>query len=352
MPKTNLLGFSRIQMEDLLESWGQPRYKGRQLYKWLYRMRQYDFALMTDLSKDLRSRLDDEFEFRLPEVKQEAVSVDGTVKLLFCLDDGHPIESVLIPDESGRATCCISSQAGCALACRFCATGTMGLLRDLTPGEIVGQLIYLRDRFGDGAFNNIVMMGMGEPLHNYANVIAAMIIVTAEDGLAVSPRRVTLSTSGISPKIKRLADSDLKLNLAVSLHAATQEKRVRIMPVAQTFKLDKLMEAVRYYAKKTTMRVTFEYIVIKDFNDSMKDVKALSALLRGISCRVNLLAYNPVPGLDLERPSDERVDWFGRQLYPRVPAVTVRKSRGLDIDAACGQLAARNLEGGRHLRAS
>lgn len=352
MPKTNALGFSRIQMEELLASWGHPRYKGRQLFKWLYRIRQYDFGLMTDLSKDLRARLSDELEFRLPEVQHEAVSVDGTVKVLFRLDDGHPIESVLIPDDSGRATCCISSQAGCALACRFCATGTMGLLRDLTPGEIVGQLIYLRDRFGDAAFSNIVMMGMGEPLHNYDNVIAAMRIVTAEDGLAVSPRKVTLSTSGISPKIKRLADSGLKLKLAVSLHAATQEKRVRIMPVAQTFKLDRLMEAVRYYAKKTTMRVTFEYIVIKDFNDSMEDVKALSTLLRGIPCKVNLLAYNPVSGLGLERPSDERVDWFGRQLYPRVPAVTIRKSRGLDIDAACGQLAARNLEGGRHLRAS
>jgi 23S rRNA (adenine2503-C2)-methyltransferase len=342
MEKQNLIGYTIEQCEELMVSLDEKPYRGRQLFKWLYSTRQYDFNLMSDISKSVRSALDEKYEFRFPKLVESQKSSDGTEKFLFHMDDGNPVETVLIPDDnSNRKTVCISSQVGCALACKFCATGTMGLLKDLSVGEILGQLIYLRENFGDNAFSNVVMMGMGEPLNNFENVCNMVKIATAPTGMAFSGKKITISTSGISPKIKKLADSGLKARLAVSLHAATQEKREKLMPVAKTFKLDKLFEAIKYYTDKTGYRVTFEYIVFKDFNDSMDDVMALSRIIRGIPCKINLLAYNPVDGLDFERPSDEKVDWFGRELYPRAPAVTVRKSRGRDIDAACGQLAAK-----------
>lgn len=341
MQKVNLLGYTKPQLEDLMQSLGQKPYKGRQMFNWLYRVRQRDFHLMTDLTKEVRAQLDERYEFTVMEPEVESVSRDGTRKFLFRLRDGHPIETVIIPDDD-RSTVCISVQAGCALACRFCATGTLGLLRDLTPGEIVGQLIYIRERFGENAFTNVVMMGMGEPLNNFNNVVDAIRITTDPMGLAFAGRRITVSTSGVTPKIRKLADSGVKARLALSLHAATQEKRVQIMPIAETFKLDKLMEAVKYWAETAKDRVTFEYILFKGFNDTPDDVRALTKLVHGIPCKINILAYNPVPGLPFKRPTDEEVDAFARALYPRVPAVTVRKSRGRDIDAACGQLAARN----------
>lgn len=345
MSKTNLIGHSLSQITDVVTSLGDRPYKGKQLYKWLYKFQQYDFEAMTDLSKGLRQGLTDKYVAENMRPEKTLISQDGTKKFLFRLSDGHPIEMVLMDMDEGKRTVCISSQAGCALACGFCATGTMGLLRDLTVGEIVGQLMYLREEFGSTAFSNIVMMGMGEPLNNFDNVVEALRIITDEPGLAVSPKKITVSTSGVTPKIKKLADTGMKLKLAVSLHAAIQFKRVKIMPVAETFGLEKLIEATRYYAEVTNSRITFEYILFKNFNNTMEDVKALEKLLRGIPCKINILAYNPVPGLDFERPTDEEVDWFGAQLQPRLPAVTVRKSRGLDIDAACGQLAARNIGG-------
>ncbi len=345
MPKINLLGYTRSQLEELLVSLGQKPYKGRQLFAWLYKVRQYDFSLMTDLTKDIRRQLDESYNFELPKFEQESTSVDGTVKFLFRLSDGNPIETVLIPDGE-RTTVCISVQAGCALGCRFCATGTMGLLRDLTVGEIVGQLLALRERFGADAFTNIVMMGMGEPLNNFDNVMEAIKIINDENGLGLAAKKITISTSGITPKIRKLADMKLKVRLALSLHAATQEKRRKIMPVADTFGLEKLMEALKYYTTRTKSRVSIEYILFKGFNDRPEDIKALTRLLHGIPCKINMLAYNPVPGLDFERPSDEEVDRFARLLYPKLPAVTVRKSRGRDIDAACGQLAVRKINKG------
>jgi 23S rRNA (adenine2503-C2)-methyltransferase len=342
MPKVNLLGLTRAELEQAMTAIDEKPFRGRQLYKWLYSVRQHDFGLMTDLTKDLRSRLAEQFEIRGLEIADRQKSEDGTEKFLFRLEDGKPVESVLIPQEE-HGTLCVSSQAGCALGCKFCATGTMGLLRDLTVGEIVGQLVFLRELYGHDCFRNVVFMGMGEPFNNYDNLIEAVRIMTDALGLSISPKKITISTSGISPKIRKLADSGLKAKLALSLHAATQEKRVQIMPVAETFRLDKLMDAVKYWTQKTNMRVTLEYILFDGFNDTMEDVKALARLVHGIPCKINILAYNPVPGLDYERPSDDKVDWFGRQLYPRAPAVTVRKSRGRDIDAACGQLAGRTI---------
>ncbi|MCB2202281.1 23S rRNA (adenine(2503)-C(2))-methyltransferase RlmN [bacterium] len=347
MSKTNLVGFTRAQLESLFGDLGEKPYRGRQLYKWIYQTRQWDFAAMTDLSKTLRERLETGFTIDGLTVEHRSKSIDGTEKFLFRLPDGHPVESVLIPDdERDRSTVCISSQAGCALACRFCATGTMGLIRDLTVGEIVGQLLFLRNLYGHDCFTNVVFMGMGEPLHNYNSVIESLRIMKDELGLGLGAKRITVSTSGVTPKIRKLADSGLKVRLALSLHAATQEKRLKIMPIAETFGLDKLIDAVRYYADQTRDRVTFEYVLIEGFNDGMDDVLALARLIEGIPCKINILAYNPVPGLPYKRPSDEKVDWFGRQLYPRAPAVTVRKSRGRDIEAACGQLAARKTDRG------
>ena len=341
-----MLGNTENQLQTIMKSLGQGSFHGRQLFKWLYKNREEDFSMMTDLSLELRQKLDSLYRIEGLKPSQTAKSSDGTIKYAFRLDDGQPVETVLIPDDdSGRAAVCVSSQVGCALACGFCATGTMGFMRNLTVGEIVGQLMAVRDLNGEQAFSNIVFMGMGEPLQNYDNMIEAIKIISSPGGMAVAAKKITVSTSGISPKIRKLADSGLKCRLAVSLHAATQEKREKIMPVAQTFKLDKLMEAVKYYAMQTHDRVTFEYILFNDFNDGVEDVKALARLIHGIPCKINILAYNPVDGLNFKRPSDEKVDWFGRQLYPKAPAVTVRKSRGRDIDAACGQLAAKQLLG-------
>lgn len=326
-------------------SLGQKAYKGGQIYSWLYKVRQYDFHQMTDLTKEIRNRLDEDYVFNLLEIENESVSQDGTRKFLFRLSDGNPVETVLIPASMNtgqggdRATACISVQSGCALGCRFCATGTMGLLRDLTPGEMVGQLLGLRERFGNDAFTNVVMMGMGEPLLNFDNVLKALHIITNKDGLCVSARKVTVSTSGITPGIRKLADLELKSSLAVSLHTAIQEKREQIMPVARSFDLNDLIDAMRYYTRKTKSHITIEYILFKDFNDGMDDVKALTHFLQGLPCKLNIIAYNPVEGLDFTRPTDEEVDAFARKLYQRLPAVMVRKSRGSDVNAACGQLA-------------
>ncbi len=343
MAKKNLIGYSLAKLEQTMVRLKQPKYRGRQLYKWLYNTRMQDFSLMSDFSKSLREQLETKFEIKYPEIIESQKSTDGTEKFLFQFDDSTNVETVLIPDADRQAVC-VSSQAGCALGCHFCATGTLGLMRNLTAGEILGQLIPLRDLYGNDCFTNIVFMGMGEPLKNYDNVVEAIKIITDSAGLMVSAKKITVSTSGISPKIRKLADSGLKVKLALSLHAATQEKRHKIMPVADSFGLDKLMDAVKYYTQVTGFRVTIEYILFAGFNDKPEDIKALVKLLHGVPCKINILAYNPVPGLDFERPTDEKVDWFARQLYPKMPAVTVRKSRGKDIDAACGQLAGRRVK--------
>ena len=337
MQKINLLGYTKPQLEKLMLSLGERAYKGQQVYAWFYKVRQYDFSLMTDLTKDVRQKLNEEYTFEVFDCVKEQESVDGTRKLLFRLADGSLIETVMIPDED-RTTVCISSQVGCALDCKFCATGTMGLKRNLEPGEIVGQLLYIRNKFGNNAFSNIVLMGMGEPLSNYENVMTALEIITDNVGLGITAKKVTISTSGITPKIIELANSNSKYGLALSLHSAIQEKREKIVPITKTFKLDELIKAVRYFTKKTKSRVSIEYVILKGINHSNQDANALIKLLHGIPCIVNLLAYNPIEGLNFEKPSDEDVNDFAKLLYARLPAITVRKSRGPDINAACGQL--------------
>lgn len=339
MNETNLLGYTKARMESLIISMGGKAYGGRQLFKWLYKTRQYDFELMTDLGKDMRKQLSEKYRFILPELVESQESNDGTIKYVLKLEDDQLIETVLIPEDETRTTVCISSQVGCPLNCDFCATGKMGFMRNLTTGEIVGQLLFLKEQFGENAFTNIVMMGMGEPLLNYDNVLEAIEIILSHEALNMSFHKFTLSTSGISPKIRSLADKGIKLNLAVSLHSAIEEKRQKIMPIAKKYDLNSLKEAIRYYTTKTKSQVMFEYILFEGFNDKKEDIKALGQLFHGLSCKINILAYNPIDGFDFKRPSEEKLNWFGEQLRRFIPGVTVRKSRGIDIDAACGQLA-------------
>jgi len=338
MDKTNLMGYSLADLETLMSDLGEKKYKGRQLFKWMYGSLQYDFNQMTDLTKELREKLDSAYFISGLQVEKIAESQDGTEKILFRLDDDYFIETVLICDGEKR-TICVSTQVGCPIKCAFCATGLMGFKRNLTLKEIIGQLIYAREKYGESAFRNVVFMGMGEPLLNYETVVQAIKIISSSVGLSVSAHKVTISTIGIVPKIYELADSGLKANLAISLHAATDEKRRQVLATKFKFDLKELMEAAAYFAHKRKKRVTFEYILFKGLNDSKEDVMALARLIEGIPCKINILAYNPVNNVPFKRPSEEDINTFSRLLYPRAPAVTVRKSRGIDIDAACGQLA-------------
>jgi 23S rRNA (adenine2503-C2)-methyltransferase len=340
MAKTNLIGMTSDQLEQLLVSLGEKTYRGRQIFKWLYKLNRYNLDDLTDLSKDLRDRLGQGFDCHIPDPAAERISTDGTRKYLFRLADDEPIETVLIPDDdSGRRTVCVSSQAGCALGCTFCATGDLGFRRNLTVGEIVSQLLYLRGRFGETAFSNIVFMGMGEPMMNLDNVLDAIGIITDGAGLCLGDKKITISTSGIVPGILRLAELRSKVRLAVSLNAAIQAKREKIMPVARKYPLHALMDALRTYTHRTGFRVTFEYALFAGFNDTPADRQAIIKSVRGIPCKINILAYNPVSNSQFQRPTAESVDDFVKKLCPHVPAVTVRKSRGSDIEAACGQLA-------------
>jgi len=327
-------------MEQAMVDLGLKPFRGRQVYKWIYKNRVFDFDCMTDLKKEVRAILQDHFYVSLPHVSDRQKSEDGTEKFLFELEDKNLIESVLIPDDnSGRMTLCISSQVGCPLGCKFCATGYLGFTRDLTVGEIVGQVLAVREMFGDEAFDNVVFMGMGEPLLNYDNVMATIDIMTDSVGLMVGAKRITISTVGIAPAIRKLAKSGSKVNLALSLNAPNDKLRRQIMPVTKAFPLKNVMAAIGEWTGVRKRRVTFEYILFKGLNDSHEHALELADLIKGISCKINLLAYNPVEGADYKRPSEADVDRFAQILYPRAPAVTVRKSRGKDIAAACGQLA-------------
>jgi 23S rRNA (adenine2503-C2)-methyltransferase len=326
------------ELERALEERGRERFHARQLYRWIYRRGVVVFDAMTDLSKDLRARLAEEFEVITPRVVTDTQSVDGTRKFALELADGRRIEAVFIPDTPAM-TFCISTQVGCAMGCGFCLTGKMGLVRHLTAGEIAGQVRVLATATGmlDQPFN-IVLMGMGEPLHNYDNTMKALRMLHSEHGLAVSPRRVTLSTVGIVPGLKRLAQEPLMPNLAISLHATTDEQRTELVPPNRKYPLAEILEACRQFPLKKRSRITFEYVLLKDVNDSPDDARRLARLLAGIKAKVNLIPLNPAPGIPYERPSDANVDRFAHILADRHLTVSVRKSRGQDIRAACGQL--------------
>lgn len=326
------------ELEAALESRGHQRFHARQLYRWIYKRGITDFDRMTDLSRALRERLQAEFTLTTPTVIADDRSIDGTRKFVLELSDARKIEAVFIPDTPAM-TFCISTQVGCAMACGFCLTGKMGLVRNLTAGEIAGQVRVLAAATGmlDHPFN-IVLMGMGEPLHNYDNTMKALRMLHAEHGLAVSPRRVTLSTVGIVPGLERLAREPLMPNLAVSLHATSDDQRTALVPPNRKYPLAAILEACRRFPLKKRSRITFEYVLLDGVNDTPEDARRLAKLLAGIRAKVNLIPLNPAPGIPYERPSDERVDRFAQILADRHITVSVRKSRGRDIRAACGQL--------------
>jgi 23S rRNA (adenine2503-C2)-methyltransferase len=337
-PRTDVAETELSELERALEGLGHPRFHARQIFQWVHRRGVTDFSAMSDLGRELRSQLEREFCVTTPQVVRTERSTDGTTKFLLRLADGKQIESVYIPDTPSN-TFCLSTQVGCAMKCGFCLTGKMGIDRNLTAGEIVGQVRVLARELGmlDARFN-IVLMGMGEPLHNYDATMKALRILGDEHGMAVSPRRVTLSTVGVLPALERLATEPFMPNLAISLHSTTEDQRDMLVPINRKYGLKELLDACRKFPVKRRERITFEYVLLKDVNDTPEDARRLVRLLSGIRAKVNLLPLNEAAGIPYERPSDERVNRFAHILTERGVTVSVRKSRGRDIRAACGQL--------------
>jgi len=333
----NLTGYDRGELEAFAERLGEKKFRGRQLFSWIYEKKAASFADMTDLAKPLREKLAACASLGQLTVDQTVSSpLSGSTKYLFRTRDGLAVESVYIP-ESDRRTLCISSQVGCALKCAFCATGRMGFRRDLAAGEIVDQVLTIERSLGL-ELTNIVLMGMGEPLLNYDAVMKACDLIHAEEGLAIGHRHIVLSTVGIVPAIHRYTDEKRPYRLAISLHAADDDKRRQIVPIAKQYALHELMAAVRRYAEKLRRRPTFEYVLLAGINDGEEDAKKLRRLLAGIPCKINLIPYNPVV-TRFKRPDDAAVARFTEWLAPMPAPVSVRWSKGSDIDAACGQLA-------------
>ncbi|MBI2828001.1 MAG: 23S rRNA (adenine(2503)-C(2))-methyltransferase RlmN [Acidobacteria bacterium] len=337
-PRTDLAELEVGELEGALDAQEVERFHARQIYRWIYKRGVTEVDRMTDLSRTLREAIKAEFVLSTPRVVADDRSVDGTRKFALELADLRRIEAVFIPDTPSM-TFCISTQVGCAMACGFCLTGKMGLVRNLTAGEIAGQVRVLAAATGmlDHPFH-IVLMGMGEPLHNYDSTMKALRILHSERGLAVSPRRVTLSTVGIIPGLERLAREPLMPNLAISLHATTDAQRTALVPPNRKYPLADILEVCRRFPLKTRRRITFEYVLLDEVNDTPEDARRLGRLLNGIKSKVNLIPLNPAPGIPYDRPSDERVDRFAQILADRHITVSVRKSRGRDIRAACGQL--------------
>ncbi len=325
-----------------LEAWvvarGLPRFRARQIFAWVWKRGATSFEAMSDLGRDLRATLTAELAFSTPTIVRQDLSEDGTRKLVLGFADGRQIECVYIPDTPSQ-TFCVSTQVGCAMGCGFCLTGKMGLVRHLTAGEIAAQVRVLASETGLlGTAFNIVLMGMGEPLHNYDATMKALAILNEPHGLALPPKRVTLSTVGLVPMLDRLATEPLMPNLAVSLHATTQEQRLAIVPPSGKYGLQAIVDACRRFPLAKRSRITFEYVMLDGVNDTPADARRLVKLLDGIRAKVNLIPLNAAPGIPFERPSDARVDAFARVLAERGMIVSVRKSRGRDIRAACGQL--------------
>jgi 23S rRNA (adenine2503-C2)-methyltransferase len=336
----NLYELSQNQLADLVESWGEPRFRGKQLWSWLYDNRVSNFETMTNLSKNLRARLESETILGNMQVVTEQSSLDGTVKRLYRLHDGQLIESVLMPYDDDRRTACISTQAGCAMGCVFCATGQMGFSRHLTSTEIFEQaMLFARDLEAQGdRLSNVVLMGMGEPFHNYDNTLLA--IHRLMDDLGIGARHITVSTVGLVPQIKRFAEEGIQVKLAISLHAATDTERMALLPVNKRWPLSELIDACRYYIEKTGRRVTFEWASIQGENDTAEQAHALGRLLKGMLCHVNIIPLNPTGGYHHGPSGTERVNAFIDILADYGISATVRVRRGIDINAGCGQLKA------------
>lgn len=325
------------EIEGFISGMGKQKYRARQLMKWIYQSGTADFSSMTDLSKDFRAELARKARISTLKIEEVQSSRDGTRKILFRLEDGEFIESVIIPGRRDR-TLCVSTQAGCRMGCMFCLTGKTPFRRNLTPAEITGQIIEAKFRVPEGReIDNIVLMGMGEPLDNYDNVLKAIRIITAEFGLAISTRKITLSTCGLPDRIIRLG-LDIPVNLAISLNAPDDATRSGIMPVNRRHPLVELIKACRDYSMPKRRRITFEYILMAGVNDSRQSAEKLAKLLRGVRCKINLIAFNEYPGAQFKTPSPEAVEEFRNVLIRHGYTAILRKSKGSDILAACGQL--------------
>jgi 23S rRNA (adenine2503-C2)-methyltransferase len=342
--KANIRNFSFEELKASMEVLGEKSFRSKQVYEWLWKKNAATFEEMTNLAKDLRSKLEEHYYIDHIKLDDQQISSDKTIKCAFSVEENKVVEGVLIPTTS-RTTACISSQVGCSLACTFCATGRLKLMRNLTAGEIVDQVVYLRDQ-AENRYNtpltNIVYMGMGEPLLNYKNVLRSVEMITSEEGLGMSPKRITISTAGIAKMIRKLGDDEVKFNLALSLHAANDKKRSHIMEINDSNNLAELSDALRYFHQKTDSRVTFEYIIFKNFNDQIEDAQELAEFAKCVPCKINIIEYNPIDDSEFQQADRANVDNFATYLEAKNLVVNVRRSRGKDIDAACGQLANKN----------
>jgi 23S rRNA (adenine2503-C2)-methyltransferase len=341
LQKRNIRSLSHGELSDQLSASGFPKFRVKQIVHWLWNNNAPNFSTMHNLGDALVQHLEEHFYLDKLVTNNKEISRDKTIKCGFSTIEGHVIEGVLIPT-STRMTACISSQVGCSLSCLFCATGKLKLLKNLSPGEIVDQVVMLEqlahEHYQQG-LNNIVLMGMGEPLLNYKNVLSAISILTDPNRYGISPKRITLSTAGISKMIRKLGDDRVRFNLALSLHAADDVKRSDVMEINQSNNLESLSDALTYFHEKTETRVTFEYILFRDFNDSLEDASKLAAFARCIPCKINLIEYNPIGDGKFKRSEAQKTEAFKTFLEEKNLIVNVRRSRGKDIDAACGQLA-------------
>ncbi|PKV66990.1 MULTISPECIES: 23S rRNA (adenine(2503)-C(2))-methyltransferase RlmN [Pontibacter] len=334
----------KLSLDDL-KAWlveqGEKAFRAKQVYEWIWKHSAQSFEEMNNVSLALREKLDQHFAINAVQVATKQISNDGTIKSAFKLYDNNIVEGVLIPHEE-RKTACVSSQVGCSLTCKFCATGYMDRVRNLDAAEIYDQVVRINqqslEQYGQ-PLSNIVYMGMGEPMLNYANVMKSIERITAHDGLGMAARRITVSTAGIAKMIKKMADDGVKANLALSLHAANDEKRNQIMPINETNSLEALTDALKHFHQVTGRKVTYEYIVFQNFNDTLEDAEELYRFSKVIPCKINLIEYNPIENADYKNTDEERWQNFIYYLADRGVQVNVRRSRGKDIDAACGQLA-------------
>jgi 23S rRNA (adenine2503-C2)-methyltransferase len=353
--KKNLIGLDRDELSSEITRLGEEPFRAKQLFNWLYNKGVIDFSQMSNFSKSLQEKLADNYTILRPAISKDQLSFDGTRKWLLKLDDGQEIETVYIP-ETTRGSLCLSSQIGCSLTCKFCHTGTQRLVRNLTAAEILGQIMLARDLLDDWhtapdqrIISNIIMMGMGEPLLNYDNVAKALKLIMEQDGIALSKRKITLSTSGYVPMIEKCGE-ELKVNLAISLHAVRDDLRNELVPLNRKYPIKNLLDACIAYSRQVpSQRITFEYVMLKDVNDSISDAKELVRLLQGIPAKVNLIPFNPWPGTQYVCSSQEAIRNFAEIISKAGYASPVRTPRGQDILAACGQLRSESIRGSKNL---
>ncbi|NND78073.1 MAG: 23S rRNA (adenine(2503)-C(2))-methyltransferase RlmN [Flavobacteriales bacterium] len=344
MSRKDIRSISLDQLSEFFLEHGEKKFRAKQVMEWLWKFSASSFEEMTNLSKATRELLGQQFEFRSMELVEEQVAKDGTIKMAFKLYDGFIVEGVLIPTEK-RMTACISSQVGCSLTCSFCATGKLKRMRNLDASEIYDQVVAIKN-VAENRYNapltNIVYMGMGEPLLNYQNTLNSIDHITGKNGLHMASKRITVSTAGIAKMIKQLGDDEVKFNLALSLHAANDVKRSKMMPINDSNSLDALAESLNYFYQKTKNTITFEYIIFNEVNDSIDDAKELLKFCRRVPSKVNIIEYNPIDESEFSKADQEKTDAFAAYLEDHGVVAKVRRSRGKDIDAACGQLANKN----------